>query len=197
MTTDRDHVTAIVASLGDTGGSFGTTPSAEDLLPIVYEELRGMAHHYLKRERSNHTLQPTALVHEAYLRMVDGTKVNWQGRTHFFAVGAQVMRRVLIDYARERGAAKRGGDLQRVTFTDATPAGRELNLEELLTLDTALQKLAKLDPRQAKIVELRFFAGLTVEEIAGQIGVSKRTVEGDWTHARAWLSRELSESGES
>ncbi|MEE8296465.1 MAG: sigma-70 family RNA polymerase sigma factor [Hyphomicrobium sp.] len=197
MTTDRDHVTAIVASLGDTGGSFGTTPSAEDLLPIVYEELRGMAHHYLKRERSNHTLQPTALVHEAYLRMVDGTKVNWQGRTHFFAVGAQVMRRVLIDYARERGAAKRGGDLQRVTFSDATPAGRELNLEELLTLDTALQKLAKLDPRQAKIVELRFFAGLTVEEIAGQIGVSKRTVEGDWTHARAWLSRELSESGES
>ena len=197
MTTDRDHVTDIVASLGDTGGSFGTTPSAEDLLPIVYEELRGMAHHYLKRERSNHTLQPTALVHEAYLRMVDGTKVNWQGRTHFFAVGAQVMRRVLIDYARERGAAKRGGDLQRVTFSDATPAGRELNLEELLTLDTALQKLAKLDPRQAKIVELRFFAGLTVEEIAGQIGVSKRTVEGDWTHARAWLSRELSESGES
>ncbi len=197
MSTDRRHqATAILASFGDTAHRAGESRSAEDLLPLVYDELRGLARRYLARERSNHTLQPTALVHEAYLRMVDGTRVNWQGRTHFFAVGARVMRRILIDYARERGTLKRGGELRRITLTEATPAGRDLDLDELLTLDTALRKLAARDDRQARIVELRFFAGLTVDEIATLLGVSKRTVEGDWTHARAWLGRELSEASE-
>ncbi len=197
MSTDRKQdVTALVASLGGTEGGLGATSSADDLLPLVYDELRNVARRFMAQERPNHTLQPTALVHEAYLRMVDGTRVDWQGRAHFFAVGAKVMRRILIDHARKRGTEKRGGSRQRITLADAGLAGRELDLEELLTLDTALQRLAALDERQARIVELRFFADLTVEEIANLLGLSKRTVEGDWTHARAWLARELSAAGE-
>ena len=153
---------------------------------------------YLGRERSDHTLQPTALVHEAYLKLADQDRVNWRGRTHFFAVGAQIMRRLLVDHARRRGRVKRGGEWQRVTLGHgAAPLlGRELDRDELLALDLALQKLARLDERQARIVELRFFAGLEVAEVAEILGVSKRTIEGNWTHARAWLKRELAAGGQ-
>jgi RNA polymerase sigma-70 factor (ECF subfamily) len=186
------RVTDIVAGLSAGGG--GDKPSAEELLPIVYDELRRLAARYLSGERPGHTLQPTALVHEAYIKLVDMTRVDWQGRTHFFAVGARVMRNLLIDHARGRGRAKRGGKLQRVTLAgNVQPfGGAELDLDRLLVVDEALQRLAELDERQARVVELRFFGGLTVPEVSQLLGVSQRTVEGDWTHARAWLLRELS-----
>lgn len=161
--------------------------SSEEMFGVVYDELRRLAAQYLSRERSGHTLQPTALVHEAYLRLA-AQSAEWDSKTHFFAVGARVMRRLLIDHARARGRDKRGGDWQRVTLD---PVAVELDDAALLALDDALERLAKLDAREAQIVELRFFAGMTVEEIAAELGVSKRTVESDWTHARAWLRREL------
>ena len=160
------------------------------LLPLVYDEFRHLARHYLKAERANHTLQPTALVHEAYLKLVDQSRVNWQGRTHFFAVAAQAMRRILVDHARAHLRQKRGGGAHRITLDDAVALSPQRE-EDVLALDEALEKLAQLDERQAKIVELRFFAGMTVEEVAESLGVSKRTVEADWTMARAWLLREL------
>jgi len=186
------EVTEIVRRLRRTGAS--DQASAEDLFPHVYNELRMMARRYLSRERPGHTLQPTALVHEAYIKLVDQSKVDWQGRTHFFAVGARVMRNLLIDHARAKGRVKRGGDLRKVTLAEGlTPLGnRELDAEGLLTLNDGLDRLAELDPRQAQVVELRFFGGLTVPEAALILGVSERTVEGDWAHARAWLKRELS-----
>ncbi len=191
----RTHITQILNDLE--GGTLETAPDACELMPAVYDELRRLARGYLRRERSDHTLQPTALVHEAYLRLVDQDRLRWQGRTHFFAVGAQMMRRLLVDHARKRGRAKRGHDWQRVTLDHAvTPLlGRALTPDELLGLDLAIEKLATLDQRQARIVELRFFAGLEVAEVAEILGVSKRTVEGQWTHARAWLRRELSAGG--
>ncbi len=166
-------------------------------MPLVYDELRSLARRYMRSERREHTLQPTALVHEAYLRLVDRPRVDWRGRTHFFAVGARVMRHLLIDHARGRGRKKRGGGRYRVTLTDWRAAGGEAGLDpgELLDLDAALEKLARVDEREARVVELRFFAGLTVAEVAHALGVSKRTVEQDWTHARAWLRRELAAVG--
>jgi RNA polymerase sigma factor (TIGR02999 family) len=163
-------------------------------MAAVYDELRRLARGYLRRERSGHTLEPTALVHEAYLRLIDQTRVDWRGRTHFFAVGAQMMRRLLVDHARRHDRKKRGGDFRQVTLAaDAAPLlGRSLDRADLLALDDAMEKLSALDSRQARIVELRFFAGLRVDEVAEALGVSKRTVEADWTHARAWLRRELS-----
>lgn len=193
MAEDREaEVTEIVRRLRRTGAS--DRASAEELFPHVYNELRMMARRYLSRERPGHTLQPTALVHEAYIKLVDQSKVDWQGRTHFFAVGARVMRNLLIDHARAKGRVKRGGDLRKVTLAEGlTPLGnRELDAEGLLTLNDGLDRLAELDPRQAQVVELRFFGGLTVPEAALILGVSERTVEGDWAHARAWLKRELS-----
>jgi RNA polymerase sigma factor (TIGR02999 family) len=164
--------------------------SLEELLPLVYDELRALAGAYLARERIGHTLQPTALVHEAYLRLVDQTQVRWRGRVHFLAIGARMMRRVLIDYARRRQRGKRGGDRRRVTLP-AVAHQQQLDLEDLLALDDALTRLTELSPRQARVVELRYFSGLGVDETARFLGVAKRTVEGDWTHARAWLKREL------
>ncbi len=196
MAEDREaEVTEIVRRLRRTGTS--DRASAEDLFPHVYNELRMMARRYLSRERPGHTLQPTALVHEAYIKLVDQSKVDWQGRTHFFAVGARVMRNLLIDHARAKGRAKRGGNLRKVTLAEGlTPLGnRELDAEGLLTLNDGLDRLAELDPRQAQVVELRFFGGLTVPEAALILSVSERTVEGDWAHARAWLKRELSRGG--
>ncbi len=188
----RTHVTEILAGLED--GTRDAGLAAEELMATVYDELRGLARGYLRRERSGHTLQPTALVHEAYLRLADQDRISWRGRTHFFAVGARMMRRLLVDHARRRRRVKRGGEWQRVNLDHfVTPLlGRELDRDELLALDVALEKLAGLDPRQARIVELRFFAGLEVAEVAEVLEVSKRTVEGQWTHARAWLKRELS-----
>ncbi len=175
------------------GASPRAHPSTDELLPVVYHELRRLARGFLGRERPNHTLQPTALVHEAYLRLADQSRVDWAGRTHFFAVGAKMMRRLLIDHARAHGRLKRGGDVQKVTLLEGlTPdGGNDLGLDELLSLDAALEELAAESPRQALIVEQRFFGGLTVEEVADQLGVSKRTVEAEWTAARAWLRRRL------
>jgi RNA polymerase sigma factor (TIGR02999 family) len=169
----------------------GNADAAARLLPLVYDEFRAMAARYLHHERADHTLQPTALVHEAYLKMVDQSRVDWQGRTHFFAVAAQAMRRVLIDHARHHSRQKRGGGRHKIVLDEAVALSPQRD-EEVLALDEALVRLAAVDARQAKIVELRFFGGLTVEEVGQVLGVSKRTIEGDWTMARAWLKRELS-----
>lgn len=165
--------------------------SAQELFPLVYDDLRRVAAGYLSGERTGHTLQPTALVHEAYLRLANDS-AEWTSRTHFFAVGARVMRRLLIDYARGRSREKRGGGWQRITIDpEVSPIGGELDDESLIALDQALDRLASLDEREARIVEMRFFSGLSIEEIAAELSVSKRTVEAEWTHARAWLRREL------
>jgi RNA polymerase sigma factor (TIGR02999 family) len=185
MADARDDVTEVLEQL-----KAGDSRAADRLLPLVYDEFRALARHYLAQERMNHTLQPTALVHEAYLKLVDQTRVDWQGRSHFFAVAAQAMRRILVDHARSRQREKRGGGRPRVTLDEAVALSPQKD-EDVLALDEALEKLAALDARQAKVVELRFFGGMSVEEVAEALGVSKRTVEGDWTFARAWLSREL------
>ena len=185
----RDRVTAIVARLGGEEPSVRGTFDA--LVCELYPELRRMAQWRLGGGPGQ-TLQATALVHEAYLKLVDQSQVGWRGRSHFMAVASKVMRNVLIDHARERAARKRGGDWQRVTFSLGRGAGAELNLDQLLAVDQALERLAERDPRQAQVVEMRFFGGLSVEEVAAALRVSKRTAEGHWTHARAWLRRELS-----
>ena len=148
----------------------------------------------LRQEVPGHTLQPTALVNEAYLKLVDQTRVDWQGRTHFFAVGAKMMRRILVDHARKKKRLKRGGGIHRVSLGEEVQVSKS-NDEDVLAIEEALEKLAKQDPRQAQIVELRFYGGLTVEEVAQVLHVSKRTVESEWTILKAWLRREL--SGES
>jgi RNA polymerase sigma factor (TIGR02999 family) len=188
----RDEATTLVATLGTRTGSPRAT--AEQLMPLVYDELRQLARAYMARESRNHTLRPTALVHEAYLRLIDQSRVNWQGRTHFRAIGARMMRRVLIDHARRRGGLKRGGGLKRVTLGDSlvSPPDADVGLPELLSLHDALEELARLDERQARVVELRFFGGLTTPEIAEALGISERTVGNDWKHGRAWLQRRLS-----
>ncbi len=166
---------------------------ADELLPIVYDDLHALAKKYLRSERAGHTLQPTALVHEAYMKLVDQSRVAWQGRTHFFAVGAQAMRRILVDHARRRRAAKRGGGQPRITVDEQLLAAGRRD-EDLLQLEAALQKLAALDPQQARMVELRFFGGLSVAQAATALGVSKRTAEREWNMVRSWLRRQLSES---
>ena len=191
----EDDLTELLVSL-QRGGKASPSPTAADLFPRVYKELRRLAATYLRQERPGQTLQATALVNEAYLKLVDQTRVEWRGRTHFFAVAAQAMRRILVDHARARLAEKRGGGLERVTFIDDVlpDANSEYGLEDIIALDEALTKLADLDPRQARLVEQRFFGGLSVEEAAAELGISKRTAEGDWMHARAWLNRALTEA---
>jgi RNA polymerase sigma-70 factor (ECF subfamily) len=185
--------TEIICGLSAVGDVDPAT--AEELFPVVYDELRRLARGYMSRETPGHTLQPTALVHEAYLKLIDQTRVDWKGRTHFYAVGAKVMRRLLVDHARERGALKRGAGWQNVSFSEALdPLGGEvLDREQLLDLDSALEQLAEIDEREARVVTLRFFGGLTVEQVAEVLGMSKRTVENDWRHAQAWLRLRLSE----
>ena len=169
----------------------GGDPTALDrLFPVVYDQLRVLARAQLGRERAGHTLDPTALVNEAYLKLVVGPQVPWQGRTHFFAIAARAMRQVLIDYARRRGAAKRGGGWQQTTLS-GDRVGFEIRLDELLSLDSALDRLGELDERLRQVVEYRFFAGLTEQEIAELLGVTERTVQRDWIKARAWLHKEL------
>ena len=172
----------------------GEAIRADELLPLVYDDLRSLARRYLARENAGHTLQPTALVHEAWVRLVDQSRVQWKGRTHFFAIGAQAMRRVLVDHARGRLRDKRGGGRPRVELREDVALASERD-EDVLAVDEALEKLARLDERQARIVELRFFGGLSVEEVAEVLGVSKRTVEAEWTMLRAWLRRELADEG--
>ena len=182
------------------GPGGGDQADARDALAeLLYEDLRRLARSFLSRERAGHSLSPTDLVHEAYQRLVDQARVDLQGRAHFMALAAQAMRRLLVDHARHRSRNKRGGDWQRVSFESGLgglAAREELEMEELLALDRALTKLEAIDPREARIVELRYFAGMEVTEVAAALGVSKRTVDRDWLHARSWLKRELAGDGE-
>ena len=169
----------------------GGDPGAlEQLTPRVYDELRRIAGHFMRDERPGRTIQTTALVHEAYLKLIDVTNVDWQHRAHFFAVSAQIMRHILLDRARRRVAAKRGGAAPRVNLDEVPDIGSG-RARELIALDDALNALAKVDPRKARVVELRFFAGLSVEETAEVLKVSSDTVKRDWRLARAWLLAEL------
>lgn len=170
--------------------SKGDAEAAQRLLPLLYDEFRHLAGSFMRQERSNHTLNPTALVHEAYMKLVNQREVDWQGRTHFFNVGAQAMRRILVDHARQKRRIKRGGG-EAVASLDENQVARESREVDLVDLDDAIRHLAELDPRQAEVVELRFFGEMDMQQIADKLGVSKRTVESDWTMARAWLSREL------
>lgn len=172
----------------------GDNRALEKLTPLVYQELKRLAARYLRRERSDHTLQSTALVHEAWLRLIDQRQVHWQNRAQFFGVAAEMIRRILIDHARGRQAAKRGDGAIKLSLDEAlfTPDRRDL---DLVALDDALQDLARLDPQQSRLVELRYFAGLSIEESAEVLGVSPATVKREWAAAKAWLYRELSERG--
>jgi RNA polymerase sigma-70 factor, ECF subfamily len=169
----------------------GDQGALEKLIPLVQPELHRLAHHYMSRERTDHTLQTTALLDEAYLRLADNTKPLWQNRTHFFAAAAQLMRRIMVDHAREHRSLKRGGGAQKVALDEAASV-TETRSEELLALDEALERLAGQDPRKSQIVELRYFGGLTIRETAEFLNLSLRTVEREWNMARAWLYRALS-----
>jgi RNA polymerase sigma factor (TIGR02999 family) len=180
----------------------GDTGAESKLIPLVYKELRKLAAHYMRRERANHTLQPTALVHEAYLRLVNQHRAEWQNKAHFFAIAGSLMRRILIDHARAHTRDKRGGMERLIALTEVPPPTKstalaerslfaEYKSEELLDLDHALTQFAKEYPRASQIVEMRFFAGMTVEEIASVLNISPKTVKRDWTLARAWLRRGL------
>jgi RNA polymerase sigma factor (TIGR02999 family) len=170
--------------------SAGDASAADRLLPVLYGELRRLAAGYLRRERTGHTLQPTALVNEAWMKLA-GQDTTWQNRAHFLGVAAGAMRRILVDHARRRQAQKRGGGERRVTLTDGVAAAGGGNEIDLVRLDEALERLAALDARQARMVTMRFFAGLTVEETAEALGVSEKTVKRDWAAAKAYLRREL------
>jgi RNA polymerase sigma factor (TIGR02999 family) len=168
----------------------GDESALERLLPLVHEELRRLAHREMARERAGHTLQTTALVNEAYMRLVDVARVQWQDRAHFFAMSARLMRRILVDHARARGSLKRGGAATRVALDEAIPVAPE-RAADLVALDDALQALAAVDERKSRVVELRYFGGLSVEETAEAVGVSPETVMRDWKLAKSWLLREL------
>ncbi len=170
----------------------GGDPSAlEKLIPLVQPELQRLAHHYMSRERPGHTLQTTALIDDAYLQLIDNTRPQWQNRAHFFAAAAQLMRRIMVDHARQRQALKRGGGAIRVELNEAA-AVTQTRADELLALDEALEKLATFDHRKAQVVEMRYFAGLTMDEIAEVLKVHVNTVTRDWIAARAWLFAALS-----
>jgi len=170
-------------------------PANNELFPLMYGELRRVAGRYLGRERQNHTLQPTALVNEAWLKLQNERGVEWQGRTHGLALAAQAMRRLLIDHGRHQKSDKHGGRLPHVELDDLLQAAQTaaVPVEDLLALEKAVTRLEAIDPRGAEVVVLRFFSGLSVPEVAEHLGVSVRTVESDWTHARAWLRRELAQ----
>jgi RNA polymerase sigma factor (TIGR02999 family) len=169
----------------------GDRNALDALLPLVYQELRRLAHFQLQRERQDHTLQTAALVHEAYLRLIGLNPPRWESRTHFFAIAAQLMRQILVDYARRHVAVKRGGGACKVSLEEATLVSKQKDVD-VLSLDDALKTLAKIDPRQSRVVELRFFAGLSLEEISEALEIAPATVQRDWTAARAWLHREIS-----
>ncbi len=185
-TTSSEEVTGILLAWGQ-----GDKAALDKLMPLVYSELKRLAHHYLKGERAGNVLQTTALVNEAYLRLIDSSRVQWQNRAHFFAISAQLMRRVLVDAARARNFQKRGGGALQVTLDDALPL-TNMKQPDLVALDDALEALAAFDPRKSKVVELRFFGGLSVKETAEVLQVSQDTVMRDWSLAKAWLMNELS-----
>ncbi|MFN0108617.1 MAG: sigma-70 family RNA polymerase sigma factor [Blastocatellia bacterium] len=184
--TSQEQVTELLLAWGE-----GDESALERLVPMVYGELHRLAHRYLGRERPGHMLQTTALVNEAYLRLVDSQRVRWQNRAHFFAVSAQLMRRVLVDFARQRNYQKRGGDAVQVSLHEEL-AGTTERGADLVALDDALNAMAKTDERASRVVELRFFGGLSIEEAAVVLKISPETVKRDWTWAKAWLLRELS-----
>lgn len=188
MDSPQADVTALLSELAQ-----GNQDAAEKLVPMVYDELKRLARAYMRRERPDHTLQTTALVHEAYLKLVRQQAVNWQGRSHFFGIAAQLMRRILIDHARGHLRKKRGGEKVVLPLDEALVFSPE-HSEELVRLNEALERLSKLDPRQGKIVELRFFGGLSVEETSQFLGVSAKTVKRDWAVAKVWLHGELRRS---
>jgi len=169
----------------------GDQTALDRLMPLVYEELRRIAGHYMRNERQGHTLQTSALVNEAYLRLVDHENIAWQNRAHFFGLAAQAMRRILVDYARRRNYQKRGGAARQVSLGEAAMVTDE-DAAEMIALDDALEELAKIDERKCRVVELRYFGGLSVEETAEALGVSIQTVGRDWSTAKAWLLREMS-----
>lgn len=171
----------------------GDRSALDRLMPVVYEELRRIAARHFHSERPGHTLQPTALVHEAYLRLTGETRIHWRGRAHFFGVAATLIRNILVDHARSQKAAKRGGSASRLPFEEAFAVPTD-NAPTILAVDDALQALAKIDPQQSRIVELRYFAGLTIDETASLLGVSPSTVKREWILAKAWIFRALSES---
>ena len=185
MPRNSPEITQLLVAWGK-----GDETALDQLIPVVYGELRRIAGNFMRRQNQGHTLQASALVNEAFLRLVDCNKVNWQSRTHFFAVSAQLMRRVLVDAARRRNSQKRGGDRFRVTLDDHIDISNESETD-LVALDEALTRLADLNPRHSRIVELRYFGGLTEEQVAETLSVSARTVRRDWSVARAWLYREL------
>jgi RNA polymerase sigma-70 factor (ECF subfamily) len=182
--SDPNDVTQALLELNEGG------EASARLMPLVYKELRRLAQTYLRSERPDHTLQPTALVHEAYLRLIDQNRVEWQNRSHFYAVAAQMMRRILIDHARAHASEKRGGSGKRLSLDEASFLPGE-RAADLLELDEALKQLAITDERKSRVVELRFFGGLSVKETAEVLGVHTATVERDWVVAKAWLYREI------
>jgi RNA polymerase sigma-70 factor (ECF subfamily) len=184
--TSQQDVTQMLQHWGD-----GSREGLDRLIPIVYGELRRQASRYLRRERLGNTLQTTGLVHETYLRLVDQKQVRWQNRAHFFGIAAQLMRRILVDHVRARKRAKRGGSDLKLPLDEAMGVSKEKEID-LITLDEALTRLAEIDEQQSRIVELRFFSGLGVEETAEVLGISERTVKRDWQVAKLWLRREIS-----
>ena len=184
----RHQITELLAEWRE-----GNQSALDELYPLVYDELHRLARRYMSRERKDHTLQTTALINEAYVRMVDQKNVNWANRSHFFAISAQIMRRILIDHARRHAYAKRGGGAQQVSLEEVAAIVPEQG-RELVRLDEALKTLAERDPRRSQVVELRYFGGLNNEEIAGVLHVSENTVTRDWNMARAWLYQQLTEN---
>ena len=185
MTPSPEEVTELLNDWGN-----GDQEALNRLMPLVYDELHRLASRYLRHERVGHTLQTTALVHEAYLKLVDHKKANWHNRVQFFAAAAKVMRHVLVDYARSRKAAKRGGDYCRLSLDEAAISSRDQDAD-LLVLNEALDSLAAIDPQQSRVVELRVFGGLTVEDTAEALGISARTVKREWSMAKAWLHQQI------
>ena len=185
MVVLSNEVTRLLVDWGN-----GDQAALDELIPLVYNELRRLAGRYMRRESHGHTLQTSALVNEAYLRLVDQKSVKWQNRAHFFGVAAQLMRRILVDHARSRSRVKRGGGAKQVSLADHALVSKES--EEVIALDKALNNLAEMDPRKGQIVEMKFFGGLTTEEVAEVLKVTPRTVEREWRKAKAWLNRAIS-----
>ena len=183
--SNQENITGLLIEISN-----GSRTKIDDLLPLVYDEMKKMAAGYLRRERADHTLQPTALVHEAYIKLIDQTRVSWQNRAHFFGVAAQVMRRLLVDHARSHNAEKRFGGLEKLQLDENIDKAVEMS-GEIIALDEALENLAKVDPPMAKLVELRYFGGLTFEEAAEVLGVSVITAKRHWKLARSWLYGQL------
>jgi RNA polymerase sigma-70 factor, ECF subfamily len=188
MTRPSHQVTKLLKDWSE-----GDSSAADKLMPLVIDDLRRLAHNYMRREKAGHTLQTSALVNEAYVRLVDQSKIQWESRAHFFGIAARLMRQILVDQARRRNFAKRGGGAIRVSLNEATAVAEEQSAN-VMALDEALKNLESIDPRQSRIIELRFFGGMSIEETAEALKVSPGTVMRDWTFARAWLRKEMAAS---